>query len=235
MLACETLRTRMIAVCVLITTTGCLGSKESDVPESGPGPAAREALVEEPAVAPEPVPAEIAEEPAATEMPEVLLAEADGATCLVKIGDTIPAAKLPDLGERTVSLTELMGEKLTVVFFWTVGDTDFSALAATAALEDLEKDVFQRYQAQGVGVIGVNENDQFEVVSKHVKDGGPTFPMVLDPGGAYFAAVATERLPRVYLVDADRKILWFDLEYSETTRSTLQEAIQAALGGLSKK
>ena len=234
MLAPETLWTRTLVVCVLMTVTGCLGSKESDVPESGPGRAVR-AAVEEPPVAPEPVPAEIAEEPAATEMPEVLLTEADRATCLVKIGDTMPVGKLPDLAERTVSLAELMGEKLTVVFFWTVGDTSFSALAATAALEDLEKDVFGRYQAQGVGVIGVNENDQLEVVSKHVKDGGPTFPVVLDPGGAYFAAVATERIPRVYLIDAARKILWFDLEYSETTRSALQEAVQASLNGLSKK
>ncbi len=117
----------------------------------------------------------------------------------------------------------------------TVGDTKFSALAATAALEDLEKDVFGRYRAQGVGVIGINENDQFEVVSKHVKDGGATFPVVLDPGGAYFALVASKWIPRVYLVDADRKILWFDLEYSETTRSTLQKAIQAALNGLPEK
>jgi hypothetical protein len=46
---------------------------------------------------------------------------------------------------------------------------------------------------------------------------------------AYFAAVATERVPRVYLVGADRKILWFDLEYTETTRSTLKKAIQAAI------
>jgi len=229
MLAHQTPRTRMLVICMLMTVTGCLGSKESDVPESGPGPAQRETLVEEPPVAPEPVPAEIAEEPTATEMPEVLLTEADEATCLAKIGDTMPDGELPDLGERTVSLAELMGERLTVVFFWTVGDTKFSGLAATAALEDLEKDVFQRYQAEGVGVIGVNENDPSEVVSKHVKDGGATFPVVLDPGGAYFAAIATERLPRLYVVDATRKILWFDLEFSETTRSSLQEAVQAAL------
>jgi peroxiredoxin len=181
------------------------------------------------------VPAELAEEPTATEMPEVLLSEADRATCLVKIGDAMPEGKLPDLQEKTVSLTELRGEKLTVIFFWTVGETKYSALAATSALEDLEKDVFQRYRAEGVGVIGINENDQLEVVSKHVKDGGPTFPVVLDPGGAYLAAVATERIPRIYLVDAGGKILWFDLEYSETTRSALQEAIQAALGGPAKK
>ena len=230
MLTGETPWTRMLVVSVLLTATGCLGSRESDVPESGNGPATRETL-EEPLVPAEPVPAEIAKEPAATEMPQVLLTEADKATCLLKIGDTMPDVKLPDLGDRTLPVGELMGKELTVILFWTVGDTKFKALAAMAALEDLERDVFQRYQEQGVGVLAINENDQSEVVSEHLKDGGPTFPVVLDPGGAYFAAVASERVPRVYLVDAARKILWFDLEYSETTRSTLQEAIQAALGG----
>ena len=231
MLACDTLWMRTLVVFVILTVTGCLGSKESDVPESGPGPAAREVLDEEPVPPPEPVPAEIAEEPAATEMPEVLLTEGDMATCLVKRGDAMPEGKLPDLEEHLVSLGELMGEKLTVVFFWTAGDTKFSALAATAALEDLEKDIFGPYKDEGVSVIAINENDQLEAVSRHVKEGGPTFPVLLDPGGAYFAAFATERIPRVYVVGADRKVLWFDLEYSETTRSTLRKAIQAALAG----
>jgi len=231
MLACETLRTRTLVVCVLLTVTGCLGSKESDVPESAPGPATRETVEEPPMVAPEPLPAEIAVEPAATEMPEMLLTEAQWQKCLVKPGDAMPEGKLPNLEESTVQLGELMGEKLTVVFFWTAGDTKFSALAATTALEDLEKDIFGPYKDEGLSVIAINENDQFEAVSRHVKEGGPTYPVLLDPGGAYFAAVATERIPRVYLLGADRKILWFDLEYSETTRSTLQKAIQAALNG----
>ncbi len=229
MLACDTLRIRTLVVCAVLTLTGCLGSKESDVPESGPGPEARNAVEEEPTPPPEPVPAKIEEEPAATEMPKMLLSDADLQTCLVKLGDAMPKGKLPDLEDRTVSLGELLGEKLTVVYFWTEGDTKYSALAATAALEDFEKDVFEPYRDKGVNVVAINENDQLEAVSRHVKEGGPTFPVLLDPAGVYFAAVATERIPRVYLVGADRTILWFDLEYTETTRSTLKKAIQAAL------
>jgi hypothetical protein len=36
--------------------------------------------------------------------------------------------------------------------------------------------------------------------------------------------VATEHLPRTYLLDAEGRILWFDLEYS---RATARELINA--------
>ena len=67
-----------------------------------------------------------------------------------------------------------------------------------------------------------------DVVAKHTEEADVTFPSLLDPGGAYFAAVATERLPRIYLLDADGKILWFDMEYTETTRGALKQAIHAS-------
>ena len=38
------------------------------------------------------------------------------------------------------------------------------------------------------------------------------------------------RLPRVFLVDDRGKILWFDVEYSRTTRQELLQAIQVTLG-----
>jgi len=71
-----------------------------------------------------------------------------------------------------------------------------------------------------------------EVVAKLAEDAGATtvLPIFLDPGGTYFAQVATEKPPRLYLLDGQGKILWFDLEYSETTRQQLGQAIQVVLG-----
>jgi hypothetical protein len=41
--------------------------------------------------------------------------------------------------------------------------------------------------------------------------------------------VASEKLPRTYLLDASGKILWFDIEYSRTTRQQLLSAIRFSL------
>ena len=55
------------------------------------------------------------------------------------------------------------------------------------------------------------------------------FPNLLDDKGVALGAVATRKLPRTYLLDASGKILWFDIEYSNTTRRELREAIQFVL------
>jgi hypothetical protein len=49
--------------------------------------------------------------------------------------------------------------------------------------------------------------------------------MLLDAEGKALDAVATEKLPRTYLLDASGQILWFDIEYSESTRRELKNAI----------
>ena len=54
---------------------------------------------------------------------------------------------------------------------------------------------------------------------------------MLDPQGEYFKTVAKEKLPRVYLLDASGKILWFDIDYARAMRRDLQTAIRAVLEG----
>ena len=59
---------------------------------------------------------------------------------------------------------------------------------------------------------------------------GAKFSMLHDADGKAFAAVGKDKLPRVYLVDPQGKVLWFDLEYSLTTRRELQQALRVVLG-----
>ena len=170
------------------------------------------------------------EPPPPPTIPEVRLLESDRQTCLVDVDDPMPDADLLNLEGEKQSLAELRGEKLTVVFFWTIGDSEFAALRAQAALEDLQKDVHEPYAEKGVQVITVNEGDAAESVKKLVDEAVVAFANLLDTDGAFFAKGAKEKLPRPYLLDAEGKILWFDLEFSRTTRDNLMQAIQVALG-----
>jgi peroxiredoxin len=155
--------------------------------------------------------------------------EADRQKCVLWVGDVMPEAELADLAGSAQSLRGLFGQRLTVVFFWTSGSSELSAMAARNALEDLQKDVFEPYREKGVQVVGVNEGDRPEAVSQLVQQAGVTFPNLLDTDGALFARVATEKLPRPYLLDAEGKILWLDQEFSRTTRDNMMQAIQVAL------
>lgn len=197
-----------------------LGGEGPAVPETKPAPAKP--------VEVEPTPPE--EPPPPATIPEVHLTEALQATCLVDVGDAMPDGELTDPSGQKQSLADLRGKKLTLVVFWTRGSTEFSAMAAEMRLEDLQKDVYEPYADKGVQVIAVNEGDEAGVVQKMAAEAGANYPVLLDPDGALFAEVATERLPRPYLLDAEGKILWFDLEFSPITRDKLMQAISVALG-----
>jgi len=155
------------------------------------------------------------------------MAQGDRATCRVVEGDTMPEAELPDLQGKKVSLRSLFGKTFTVVLFWTSKSMD-----SLQELQDLELDFAKLYADKGLRVLGINQGDTPEVARKSLQAAGATFPNLLDPGGEYFAKVATGRLPRTYLLNREGKILWFDIVYSSTTRRQLETAVKVALGEL---
>jgi hypothetical protein len=79
-------------------------------------------------------------------------------------------------------------------------------------------------------VVAVNVGDAVERVRQHAANAGAAFANLLDPKGEFLAKAAKDRqLPRVFLVDGQGKILWFDVEYSRTTRHDLLQAIEVTL------
>lgn len=170
------------------------------------------------------------EPPPPPTIPKVVMSNELLATCLVNVGDTIPEAELADLDGKMSELGSLYGPKLTVVCFWTIGTTPRSQLVAGAVLQDLMKDVVGPFGEQGVRVVAINVGDGVEDAKQYVADAKATFPILLDPQGEYYAKIATERkMPRTFLLDAQGKVLWFDLEYSNTARRDLMQGIEVAL------
>jgi peroxiredoxin len=146
-------------------------------------------------------------------------------TCLVKVGDAMPEAKLPGLDGKQVGLHSLLGSKLTVVLFWQAEN-----MYATQAMEYLEPDVVKPFGEKGVRVIGISVKDPANAARKAVEEAGAKYVNLLDPEGDYYAKVATDRIPRVYLLDPAGKVLWFDIEYSPSTQRDLERAIRFVLG-----
>ena len=168
---------------------------------------------------------DVVEEPPPSSVPRVTLSGELLATCLVKVGDTLPDAELTDTAGKTQTLTKLFGSKLTVVFTWMV-ESEY----AEEALEDLDADVAKPYAEKGVKVVGINLHDSPEEVREVVQKAGAAFPILVDADGKYFGKIATDKPLRTYLLDARGKILWFDVEYSRSTRRDLHQAIEAVLG-----
>ena len=222
---------RMVAWSLAVLSGLVLGCSRE--PEPPPPPLEKEHVkkpavrVSHPAQKPEKVTEkiEVVAEPIPSSVPRVALSAELLATCLVKVGDPLPDAELADTAGKPQTLTKLYGSKLTVVFTWRV-ESEY----AEEALEDLDADVAKPFAEKGVKVVGINLHDNPEKVREVVQLAGAAFPILIDTDGKYFAKIATDKPLRTYLLDAQGKILWFDVEYSRSTRRDLHQAIEAVLG-----
>ena len=123
----------IIAVCLMAGVIGCNGGDSTEAtnggtPENGEGPAggANGAGGNDTNV----------DSPAPAKIPETLYTDTVGKTHLVKVGDAMPDAELPDTGGNLHTLSDLYGEKLTIILFWKDRN-----LYSVDEFEDLEGDV----------------------------------------------------------------------------------------------
>ncbi|MDY0167063.1 MAG: TlpA disulfide reductase family protein [Thermoguttaceae bacterium] len=222
----------LLGLCFLMTLflltamTGCLPVEVVDDPEPRPGETeAPDALPErDPRTVERKHETEPEEPPPPPTIPKVNLTESLRATCLVVVDDQVPDGELADLEGNARSIRSALGEKLTILLFWSSG-----SMHSVVQLEDLARDIAGPLAEKGGQIVAVNVGDSVEKVAEVTKEVKAEFLILLDSDKAYFGKLATERLPRTYLLDAEGKILWFDLEYSRSTRRDLEQAIDVVL------
>jgi peroxiredoxin len=174
------------------------------------------------------------EPPPPPTIPKVKLSGELHANCLVKVGDSLPKVELPDQANKTHLLDSLYGKKLTVVCIWT-GASRRAQLEAAETLNSLTSEIANPFQKNGVQVIGIEvaRNDVDMDGRQRLREAVAKlpFPCLVDSKGRFLASLSKDdKLPRVYLLDAKGKILWFDVEFSRFTREELVQGIRAALG-----
>ncbi len=161
-------------------------------------------------------------------MPKVVLTAPMKAECVIGVGDRLPEGPLSDASGKSVSLESLRGKTATVVFFFGPAKTKEARALVVSALDDLTAEVATPWAGKGVTVaavaVGVAAEEVQTLRSK------VNYPVLDDPTGAYFALVAKSQLPRVYLVDGSGQVVWFDIEFSRTTRRDLSRALAAIAG-----
>ncbi len=203
---------------------------ETSTPPATPDPS------DNPPTTPDPMPSQPAPEsapPAATgrppkpapppteiHKPNVILSEYHAQTCAVKVGDSFPALTLTNLQGEPQELASLYGDRQTIVVFWNA-----TGIYAREQFARIMQEGYNRYHALGINVVAINVGDSSEVVQELAAQYGVTTPCLLDPDGQAFQKVATRLLPRTYLLDAEGRILWFDLEYSRGQRQSLHNAV----------
>jgi peroxiredoxin len=159
--------------------------------------------------------------PTAEEIREPILAFSQGhrETCVVFAGDPLPAATLPDGEEKPHALRESLGKQLTVVILWNA-DNPY----ALDQFQEIRRDVMPLAE-QGVQAIAIHVGKPPEDYAELCRDSGEGVLCLVDADRKYFGQLASRMLPRTYVVDAEGKILWLDIEYSRSTRYDLRNAL----------
>ncbi|MDH3717503.1 MAG: TlpA family protein disulfide reductase, partial [Planctomycetota bacterium] len=129
-----------------------------------------------------------------------------------------------DLEGNQQSLASLLGSKATVVCFWTS-----TSPLATWQLSDLGPDVLEKHGPQGVQVVTINYKEPVAAARAAANKAQLSVPVLMDSQGTVFKQVASDYLPRTYVLDAKGKVLWLDIGYSTETQRHLEEAIRYAI------
>ncbi|MEM6656061.1 MAG: hypothetical protein AAF596_09680 [Planctomycetota bacterium] len=135
-------------------------------------------------------------------IPKVLLSEQHKAMCKVGVGDTLPF-KRPIAGKAATVLVLVEGDG------W----------MTRQLLKDVGPDVSKPFRDKGVEPIAMFVREQ----AKQSDD----YTALADPAGKDFSKLGSGALPRVYVLDADSKIVWFDIEYVRSTRRELRQTLEA--------
>ncbi len=152
--------------------------------------------------------------------PIVTLSDLHQSSCRCEVGDAFPSLQLKTLEGAESSLAEHLGQRMTVVIFWSL---EFPA--GVEQISRLNAEVIQRFKTIGVNVVCVNVGDTTEDIGNFLGHIQCDAIQLHDVDTSAFAEVATKFLPRTYLLDASGTIQWFDLEYSRSTRRELRNAI----------
>ncbi|MEO0530311.1 MAG: hypothetical protein AAF266_06995 [Planctomycetota bacterium] len=139
-------------------------------------------------------------------IPTVTLSEAHQAMAVVGVGDAFPAA--------IEGVRDYVGSKATVVAL--PGGPEWMSKMMAG---DLTDDFAPKYSDKGVSLMTLAGDDLGNGVRS------------LNVSKAKLAeALGQGRGPRVYVLDAAGKIVWFDLEYTLSTHRELHAALDELIG-----
>ncbi len=160
------------------------------------------------------------------------------ASTMLPLGTQAPSFSLPNIDNTNVSLADLTGKPLLVIFM--CNHCPF-VVHLRSALAQFGKD----YQAKGLAVVGISSNDveaypqdNFDKMKLEAADAGYTFPYLLDEDQTVAKSYKAACTPDFFLFDKDHSLAYrgqFDTSRpgndTAITGTDLKAACDAVLSG----
>lgn len=168
------------------------------------------------------------------QVPKVLLSTQHAEMSKVKVGDTFPdlALPTPEQGGEPTPMASQFGTEATVVAVLG-GDGPM----AKSMLRDLSFDINKPYAPAGaalqrskvvtIAIASGLSPDEAKQLAKKAEYKGL---LLLDPKGEAVASLGSGRMPRVYVLNTEGEVVWFDIEHSLSTRREMKQAVRVLAG-----
>jgi hypothetical protein len=166
--------------------------------------------------------------PPIAQVPPVVMSKQHRDKLEVFQNDALPAEVLDEqlvgLDGKSHSLRSELGQKLTVVLFWS-SDHAYAA----EELHYLATRVNHDFGQKGVKIVTINQRDNQQQASKAAGSAGASSLVTLLDSNKTLSQLADGSVPRTYLLDAEGRVLWLDIVFDRTTQRDLAGAINFVL------
>ena len=132
---------------------------------------------------------------------EILLSgcKGDNKNTSVSIGNYAPKFVLTDLNKKTINLDDYKGKKVILNFWATWCPPCVNEMP-------LLQEVYNNRKEEGIEVIGINYNEDYDRVKKFISDKGVTFTILIDSDLKVSMDYGVIGLPITFFIDREGKI-----------------------------
>ena len=166
--------------------------------------------------------------PPVAQVPPVVMSKQHRDEHTIFQNDQIPAdildAELIGLDGKTHSIRSSMGDKLTIVLFWS-SDHAYSV----EELKYLAAHYVEKYGDKGVKIVTINQRDAEKLARETAGSAGASSLVTLLDAQKSLGRLASGHVPRTYLLDSEGRVLWLDTVFDRTTQRALFGAIDFVL------
>ena len=163
-----------------------------------------------------PVEAKAAPQPVTTEQDDL------EQTTLIHAGDMAPDFAVEMLDGSKLTLSELKGKPVLLIFWATW------CPPCRQELSHLQADVIDRYGSE-ITVLPISRGEKESVVRQFIEKMGYKFAVGLDSNQSIYRKYATNYIPRCFVVGSDGVVVYSGVGYDETIAKEVDEALKLAL------
>ena len=144
---------------------------------------------------------------------------------LNRLPDPVWKGSFKTLKGETVILEDVVGAGPALVTFW-------ATWCAACLTESVYLQSFFETYGDGVQFLAfsVNPVEEVEILERFTTATGLTYPVVLDPGGAFLDTLGVEALPYTLVFNAKGELLYRENTFREAEVGLLEEALIRARG-----